>query len=226
MISVRLDASKQFAREMNNLVSYSLGFIEGIGIGKPLFFATVGEKAKEILSASIDSMARQSPETLHHVYEWYQAGSPSSRLFDITCTVSNLGFSLNSTFRQSTSIKNGSKVPFYNKANLMEFGVSVTIAPTSSSVLAFEDDGQQVFTSSPVRVDEVGGGATTGSFQNAFDMFVNNYFSQAFIQTIGINKNFRSLGLYKKNLRAGLRGGKTVGISSGYKWVANLGLGV
>ena len=225
MISVKLDSSKQFSKEMNNLVNYSLGFIEGIGAGKHLFFATVGEKVKEILSSFIDSMARQSPETLHHVYEWHQTGSPSSRLFDINYTVSNLGLSLKSTFRQSTSIKNGSKVPFYNKANLMEFGVSVTIAPTSSNVLAFEDNGQQVFTSNPVRVDEVGGGATTGSFQNAFDLFVNSYLSQAFMQTIGINKKFGNLDIYKKNLRAGLRGGKSVGISSGYRWVVNLGVG-
>lgn len=226
MIDIRLDSKKQFSKEMNNLVSYSLGFIEGVGAGKHLFFATIGEKVKEILSAFIDSMARQSPETLHHVYEWHQTGSPSSRLFDITCTVSNLGLSLKSTFRQSTSVKNGSKVPFYNKANLMEFGVSVTIAPTSSSVLAFEDDGQQVFTRSAVRVDEVGGGATTGAFQNAFDIFAKSYLSQAFMQTIGISKRFGNLDVYKKNLQAGLRGGKSVGISSGYRWVVNLGVGI
>jgi hypothetical protein len=226
MIDIRLDSKKQFSKEMNNLVSYSLGFIEGVSAGKHLFFATIGEKVKEILSAFIDSMARQSPETLHHVYEWHQAGSPSSRLFDITYTVSNLGLSLKSTFRQSTSIKNGSKDPFYNKANLMEFGVSVTIAPTSSSVLAFEDNGQQVFTRSAVRVDEVGGGATTGSFQNAFDLFANSYLSQSFMQTIGINKKFGNLDIYKKNLQAGLRGGKSVGIPSGYRWVVNLGVGI
>jgi hypothetical protein len=226
MINIRFDMDKAFAKEMNNLVQYSLGFVEGVNAGKHVFFATIGEKSKEIISSFVDSMARQDPNSLHHVYEWYQAGSPEARLFDITYTVSNLGLSLKSTFRQSTSIKNGSKVPFYNKANIMESGMSVTIRPKNATVLSFEQGGEQVFTSNPIQVESPGGRETHGSFERAFDLFVNSYFSQAFMQTIGISKKFGNLEIYSRNLRAGLKGGKPIGVSSGYRWVANLGVGV
>ena len=226
MIRARFDIDKRFAREMNNLVKYSFGFIEGIDAGKHLFFATVGEKVKEILSMFIDSMARQSPESLHHVYEWYQTGSPNARLFDINYTISNLGLSLKSTFRQSTSIKNGSRVPFYDKASLMEAGVSVIIKPIEAQALVFEDGTNTVFTNGPVKIDRVGGGQTDGAFRAAFDTFINSYFSQAFIQTIGIDKRFGNLITYKKNLQAGLKSGRAPGRAAGYRWIANLGVGI
>ena len=226
MITARFDIDKSFAKEMNNLVSYSFGFIEGIDAGKKLFFATLGEKVSEVISLFIDSMARQSPESLHHVYEWYQTGNSNARLFEINYTVSNLGLSLKSTFRQSTSIKNGSKVPFYDKASLMESGISVIIRPVQSNVLVFEKDGKTIFTPNPVIVDNVGGQYTAGSFEDAFDTFVNSYFSQAFLQTLGITQKFGNLITYKKNLQAGLKGGKPVGMKAGYRWIANLGVGI
>jgi len=225
MIVADFDKKKTFLKEMNNLVSYSLGFVDGVNGGKHLFFATVGEKTKEILSLFIDSMARQSPQTMHHVYEWYETGNPGARLFDISYTVSNLGLSLKSTFRQSTSIKNGSNVPFYNKALMMENGVSVTIRPKNSDVLVFEDNGQTVFTKNSVTVEKVGGPETAGSFQEAFDTFVNSYLSQSFMETIGVSKRFGNLVTYKKNLQAGLKIGRSAGLSAGYRWIANVGVG-
>ena len=225
MISVQFDLDRKFAKQMNNLVKYSFGFIDGVNAGKQLFFATVGEKTVQIMSEFIDSLARHDPESLHHVYEWEQVGNSNARLFEINYTVSNLGLSLKSTFSQSTSIKNGSNVPFYDKANMMEAGVSAVIRPVNSDVLVFEQDGNTIFTRNSVRVDDVGGSATTGSFQQAFDLFVNNYFSQAFLQTFGISKRFGNLYTYKKNLRSGLRLGKPAGFSAGFRWIANLGVG-
>ena len=225
MIAARFDIDKSFAKEMNNLVSYSYGFIEGVNAGKKIFFATIGEKVKEVMSAFIDSMARQDPASLHHVYEWYQVGSPDARLFDINYTVSNLGLSLNSTFSQSTSIRNGSKVPFYNKATMMEAGMSVIVKPVESNVLVFEQDGKTIFTPNPVVIDRVGGPDTAGSFQSSFDLFINSYFSQAFLQTAGISKRFGNLATYKKNLQVGLKVGKSAGVSAGFKWITNLGVG-
>ena len=226
MIGVRFDADKSFQREMNNLIKYSYGFIEGVNHGKQIFFASVGKKTVEAISLFIDSVARQDQESLHHVYEWYQVGSPAARLFDIEYTVSNLGLSLKSTFRQSTSIKNGSRVPFYNKANMMEAGMSVKIRPVNSDVLVFENNGQTVFTKSPVSIERVGGPQTAGSFERTFDLFINSYFSQAFMEVAGISKKFGNLITYKKNLQAGLKVGKAAGVSAGFKWITNLGVGV
>jgi len=145
--------SNQFKKEMNNIVNYSVGFLEGVQKGKTVFLKTVGLETVELMKEFIDSNARVNPEMLHHVYEWNQTGSPSARLYDISYTTSNLGLSFRSSFSQSTSIKDGSRTPFYDKARIMEYGIPVTIRPKVAQVLAFEDGGETIFTQGPVRVD-------------------------------------------------------------------------
>jgi len=226
MISVKFDPDKTFLKELNNIVNYSLGFIEGANKGKAVFLATFGERVTEITKLFIDSMARQSPESMHHVYEWYQVGSPNARLFDINFTVSNLGLSLKTSFRQSVSIQKGSNVPFYNKAAIMESGASVVVKPRKSDVLVFEKDGETIFTKNAVSISNPGGSAVAGSFQQAFDSFINNYFSQSFMQSSGIRQRFGDMTLYNKNISAGIKLGRSAGISAGFRWIANVGVGV
>jgi len=226
MIGITVDKDKSFLKELNNIVSYSLGFVEGAKRGKTIFLATFGERVTEITKLFIDSAARQNPESLHHVYEWYQTGSPNARLFDINFTVSNLGLSLKTTFRQSVSVQNGSKMPFYNKAMVMESGAAVTVRPKESAVLVFEQDGQTVFTKNPTEINNPGGVSVAGSFQETFDLFINSYFTQAFLQSSGIRKKFGDMSLYKKNLAAGIKLGSSVGVSAGFKWIVNVGVGV
>jgi hypothetical protein len=225
MIVARFDQDKSFAKEMNNIVNYSLGFIEGANKGKAAFFATLGERVKVVLEQFIDSSARQSPETLHHVYEWHRTGSPEARLFDIQFSVSNLGLSLKSTFTQSTSTQNGSNVPFYNKASVMESGMSVTIKPRKAQALVFESGTETVFTKNPVNVSNPGGVAVVGSYEKTFDLFINSYFTQAFLQSSGIIKRFKDTSLYKKNLRSGVKLGRQVGVVTGLRWIVNVGVG-
>ena len=115
--------SKQFQKEMNNIIGYSTGFIDGIGRGKQAMYAALGPQISELAEQFIDANARVSPELLHHVYEWHRTGSPEARLFDIDFTVSKFGLTFKTSLKQSTSIKNGSNVPFYNKAEIMENGI-------------------------------------------------------------------------------------------------------
>jgi hypothetical protein len=173
----------------------------------------------------IDSNARVNPEMLHHIYEWNQTGSPSARLYDISYTTSNLGLSFRSSFSQSTSIKNGSRTPFYDKARIMEEGIPVTIRPRIAQTLAFEDNGETVFTKGPVRVDNPGGAEVEGGFERVFDMFFNRYFSQAFLRVSGIAKYLENPYVYKKNMSAGKNMGRSKGLSTGYRWIANAGVG-
>lgn len=224
MISVTFDRNGLFNKQMRNLVDYSFGFIEGVERGKTLFFAQLGEGTKEILEQFIDSSARQNPEALHHVYEWYQTGSPEGRLFDIDYTISNLGLSMMSTFRQSTSIRNGSTVPFYNKARVMEAGISVRISPTNAERLVFDIDGNTIATPNTVTVDNPGGSYVQGSFGATFELFVNKYFTQAILQTTGLNKRFGNVVTYNKNLQAGLKVGRSAGVAAGYRWITNMGV--
>ncbi len=217
--------SKQFKKEMNNIVNYSIGFLEGVQKGKTVFLKTMGLETVELMKEFIDSNARVNPDMLHHIYEWSQTGSPSARLYDISYTTSNLGLSFRSSFSQSTSIKNGSKTPFYDKARIMEEGIPVTIRPKVAQALVFDDNGEVIFTKSPVRVDNPGGTQVEGGFERVFDMFFNRYFSQAFLRVSGVARYLENPEVYRKDMKAGKTMGRTKGVSTGYRWIANAGVG-
>jgi hypothetical protein len=217
--------SKKFKKEMNNIMNYSLGFLDGVQKGKTPFLRSLGVNAVEIMKQFVDSNARVNPEMLHHIYEWNRTGSPAARLYDISFTTSNIGLSFKSSFRQSESIQDGSKTPFYDKARIIENGVAVTIRPKSSEVLAFEEDGEMVFTKKPIRVNNPGGAAAQGGFEQTMDLFFNKYFSQSFLRTSGVAQYLENPEVYKKNLRVGKARGRSKGVSVGYVWVANAGVG-
>jgi archaellum component FlaF (FlaF/FlaG flagellin family) len=222
-MNVTLDTRK-FQQDMNNIVKYSFGFLEGIEKGKVRFLEFLGKETIEVLKQYIDSNARTNPSALHHVYEWYQVGSPDSRLFDIVYTVSNLGLSIKSTFRQSSSIQNGSTTPFYNKARIMENGTPVTIRPKKAKVLAFESNGQEVFTKKPVTVMNPGGN-TANKFEQIFDTFMLKYFKQSFLKNSGLLEHLKNPVAYKRNLSAGKKAGRSKGVQVGYRWITNVGVG-
>lgn len=213
--------SSDFSKDMRKLIEYSTGYLDGVKLGKTKFLNNLGVGTIEAMKEFIDSYARVNPEMLHHVYEWDMTGSPNARLFDLDYTVSNLGLSFKSEFRQSVSVKNGSTVPFYDKARIMEQGIPVVIRPKRAKALAFTDDGEEIFTKQPVTVENPGGEAVQGGFERAIDSFFNNYFSQAFLRSSGILDYLEKPTLYKKNLRAGMKQGRSKGIDTGYRWIAN-----
>lgn len=222
MIQVKFNSGK-FMSDMNNVVGYSLGFLEGVNTGRSQFLSKLGAGIKEILKEYIDSNARLSPETLQHVYEWYESGSPEARLFDISYRVVGPGLSFNASFRQSSAIKAGSTVPFYDKARIMELGIPVTIAPVRSTVLAFDIDGETVFTKNPVVVNNPGGSSAQGGFEKTFEAFFSRYFTQAFLQSSGLIRYLKAPVAYKQNFAKGVKGGKSVGVSVGYRWIVGAG---
>lgn len=215
-----------FEKQMNNILDYSFGFLEGVESGKKVFLDNLGKSTIEALGAYIDTSARLNTQALHHVYEWYQTGSPSARLFDLNYTVSNLGLSLTGTFKQSRTLSQDSKVPFYNKARIMENGVPVKIKPKSSGVLAFKDAGETIFTKKEVTVKNPGGDQVRGSFNQIMDEFMLRYFKQSFIKASGLYEYINKPVLYKKNLAAGAKAGKYKGVTTGYTWIANAKIGV
>ena len=221
MIKVKFD-NRAFQKEMKNIIDYSTGFLDGVQIGKKEFLNTLGPKVAEQASQFIDANARVDYKSLHHIYEWSQTGNPSARLFDMKVTVRNLGLSFTSGFSQSKSVKDGSRVPFANKAMIMESGRSVTIEPRFADSLRFEVGGEVVYTKKPVVVDNPGG-ETKGQFSNVFDMFFAQYFSQAFLRSSGLKYYFENPQIYKKSLSSGKRGGRSVGIAVGSRWIANAG---
>jgi hypothetical protein len=221
MLRVVMD-SKQFQKELNNIMQYSTGFIEGIQKGKSAFYLGLAPKIAEMASQFVDVNSRMSPELLHHIYEWEKVGSPEARLFDIDYKISGVGITFTSSLKQSSSIKNGSNVPFYNKAKIMEEGMGVTIRPKRANALRFEIDGQEVYTSREVRVDNPGG-QTQGQFEKVLNNFFGVYFRQSFLNSSGLLQYFKSPQVYSKNLNSAKRGGRSLGLKTGYQWVANAG---
>ncbi len=217
--------TRQFKKDMNNIVDYSMGFLEGVQSGKKAMLDLLGRETIQLLKEYVDSNARVNPEALQHVYEWYQSGMADGRLFDVEYTVSNLGLSVKSTFRQSTTIKDGSRTPFYDKARIMENGIPVVIKPKFVEVLSFDINGEQIFTRTPVKVKNPGGDVQ-GNYEQVFDSFFSRYFTQAFLRTSGIAQYLENPTVYKKNMSAGKRGGRAIGVSTGYRWIANAGVAI
>lgn len=223
MLKLVID-SKQFKKEMNNIMDYSTGFLEGIQKGKMEFYLSLAPKVSELAAQFVDANARMSPELLHHVYEWQKTGSPEGRLFDLDYTVRTMGITFTSSLKQSVSIKEGSNVPFYNKAKIMEEGIAVTIKPKRASVLRFEIDGTEVYTSKEVRVENPGG-QTQGQFENVLNNFFGVYFRQSFLNSSGLLQYFKYPQAYKKNMPSAKRGGRALGLKTGYRWIASAGVG-
>lgn len=218
--------SKSINTQLNNIVNYSFGFLDGIERGKKIFFNKLGLGVINALGQYVDMQARSNPEALHHVYEWNQTGSPSSRLFNLTYTVSNLGLSVNSTFTQSRSVSENMNTPFYNKAKIMEEGIPVTISPKRSGALRFSGPSGEVFTRRPIVVQSPGGNEVNGSFESAVDEFMTRYFKQSFLRASGLYEYIKKPTIYKKNIKAGSRMGKSKGVETGFKWITNATIGV
>lgn len=218
MLKLVID-DRQFNKDIRNIIEYSKGFFDGVKQGVPEFLRGVGASVVDNLKDYIDSNARVSPQLLHHVYEWNQTGSPSARLFDIDYIASTNTVSFVSSFRQSSSIKDGSNVPFFDKARIMEYGLPVTIIP-KKKVLAFDDNGETVFTSKPVTVTNPGGDVA-GEYERVFNSFFKNYFAQSYLESAGIlaylnNPTDFAVGMSK-------RGGRSQGVSVGRNWIAKAG---
>lgn len=210
----------QLIKDLNNIVEYSIGFLEGTKAGKKTMLANLGEQLQEMVGEFIDSNARVDPQKLHHVYEWYRTGSPAARLFDIDYNVTNGGLSIDGTLTQSRSNAKGSKTPFYNKAKVMESGSPVTISPKSAKALRFEKDGKEVFVSGSVTVDNPGGDEVSGSFEETFRLFFITYASQALLSMSGLADHLSNPVEFKKSFAAGARGGKAIGYSAGIKFIS------
>lgn len=212
--------SKQFAKDMKNILGYTEGFLNGVQAGKAEFLKNLGAELKEAIYDYVDTNARVDPAMLHHVYEWYQVGRPGARLFDISYVSDSNSLTFFSTFSQSRSIKSGSNVPFYNKASIMENGTPVRIKATKAKVLRFEEDGKEIFVSGSVEVKNPGGVQAEGGFRKVFESFFQTFLTQSFLKSSGLEKYLETPELYRKNLSNAKRGGKSLGYTTGYRWIS------
>lgn len=218
--------TRAMEKQLLNIYQYSAGFLDGINKGKSKFLTNLGIDVILVLKQYVDAEARSNPKALHHIYEWYQTGNQNARLYDFNYTVSNLGLSFKSNFKQSTTIANGSSTPFYDKAKIMEEGVPVTISPKKSNKLVFDINGETIFTSNDVTVENPGGDYVAGSFEKVIDEFFNVYFRQSFLRSSGLYSYIKNPIVYKQNILSGSKGGRSIGLNTGFKWIANARIGV
>lgn len=223
MLNIKWD-DLQFKKEMNDLVNYSVGFLDGVEKGKNNFLRNLGKLTTDSLKDFIDSMARVDRQMLHHVYEWNQTGNPSARLFSLSYNIVGGGLSINATLTQSKVAASGAKEPFYNKASIMENGIPITISPKKRA-LRFEVNGETIFTKKPITINNPGGQESQGGFEQTMNTFFNSYFTQSFLETSGITRYFNTPTLYHKYLQRGIRGGgRASGVSAGYRWITEAGV--
>jgi len=222
MISIKFD-DKNFFKDLTNIAKYSEGFLEGAELGKNKLAKSLAENGIDIFKAFVDQNARVDQNSYHHIYEWYQIGNPEGRLFDISYSVNDGYIFFNSTFLQSNTVKQNSNTPFFNKAEIMERGLPVTIAPVNSSVLTFEINGNQVFTSNPITIEHPGGLHVMGTYERIFDMFFKEHFYESVLASTGISSYLKDIKTYKDNLKSGKISGRSKGIEVGYNWITRAG---
>ena len=174
---------KDFQKEMKNAIDYSVGFVRGVESKKLSFNIELANVVKQALFKYVDSSARVDPDSLHHVYEWGQAGNPGARLFDIQSDVSNTVIRFSTSFLPSGSVSESGGAPFVNKASVMEAGTTITITPSANGVLAFENDGETVFTREQVTIESPGGNVA-GNFERVVNEFFTNYLNYGIMKEL------------------------------------------
>lgn len=224
MLHVRLD-SKDINRILGNTVSFSYGFLQGTEIEQIFFNQQLGEYTVDALNKYIDSQARIDPKSLHHVYEWDQTGDESGRLFLLKSKASKRVIHFYGKFLPSKTISGPYSDPFVNKAEIMENGISITVAPRDSDFLAFEDEGQLVFTRSAVHIEHPGGDQVAGSFGKVVDEFFLTYYTNAFIAPL-IADLSRADEFTRAFPQGAQGGGRSAGIRAGKKYLSVKSLGV
>jgi hypothetical protein len=206
---------------LGNTVSYSYGFLDGVDVDQILFNQKLGEYASDALGYFIDSIARSNPTTLHHVYEWGKVGMKNARLFEINAKASKRQITFSGKFLPSKSTSGTSNTPFVDKANIMENAIEVVVSPKNSKVLAFEVDGEMVFTTDSVYIANPGGDEVAGSFGRAVDSFFDSYFTSSLLKPF--MKKLENPIEFANSFPLGTRSGRSAGITAGKKYIRSAG---
>jgi hypothetical protein len=218
MISASFDM-KEFNKMFKNINEYSNGFFRGAEANRENFNDQLGKYTIDLLNKFIDSKARMSPESLHHVYEWGAVGSPSARLFFLEAKTTKSNILISGNFLPSSSISENSSEPFVDKAKVMENAISIEISPRASNVLAFDVDGESVFSMDSIFIANPGGDEVAGSFGKVIEEFFENYFTNSVLYQSGLFKKLSNPKEFYQNFSSGaIGGGSSLGIRSGKEY--------
>lgn len=140
---------------------------------------TIENSVKRKFLPYMNAYSQANRRGMHHMYEWGKVGNSTARLFDLKIPNSSRGkanFTMRLTYRPSRSLvplseaqatpnpNTGAVVEkrhiFYNKAMVMESGITVTVRPQKAKFMAFDNPPGSpptlsglTFTSKPVTID-------------------------------------------------------------------------
>ena len=221
MITARIKGN-DVIKMLKNSVEYTGAFASELRKNQDILNKKVGEESIDAFYEYLDGLARLHPGMLHHVYEWGQVGNPMGRLFDLTLSVNKTSAVVNAELLQSDIPSPTSTEPFYDKAQIMEDGSTVTINQVEADVLFFEIDGEEFFRSGPIVIANPGGEATRGSFLKAFDEFYGSYFTEVHLKAIRFYQYFANPRVFEKYFASATRGGASVkGRKAALSWIIN-----
>jgi hypothetical protein len=221
MITARI-RGEDVLRMLKNSVEYSDSFMRELKGSQDILNAKVGEESVDAFYDYLDGLARIHPGMLHHVYEWGQVGNPMGRLFDLTMSSNKTSAVITAEFLESDVPSPTSSEPFYDKAQIMEDGITVTINEVEAKALFFEIDGEEFFRSGPIVIANPGGQATRGSFLQAFDEFYGSYFTEVHLKAIRFYKYFSNPKAFETYFGSAVRGGAaSKGRKAALSWIMN-----
>lgn len=223
MIRTRIDP-RELTKTLDNIVDYSVGFTKGVKIKRTEFNKQLGGFIEDALYKYVDAKARANPGELHHIYEWGMVGVPSGRLFQLNMSYTQRSIYFTSTFLQSTTTSETSKEPFLDKAQIMESGITITISPRDAEVLAFEQDGEMVFTSGTVVIENPGGEGVARSFEKVVKDFFDNYLVVGLLRGSGLFDKLSYPKEYLNRFSQGSKSGESAGISAGKEYLSMGGI--
>ena len=159
-----------------NLMDYQLSLATDLHHDQ-IISARISKSAAGLISEYFnlyyDSLARTKKYLYQHVYEFDLAGEKSSRLFKQQIKTSGNTSIIKYDFTDAQKPNKNGYV-FKNKAYVMENGQRVVIKPKNAKVLAFEANGEMIYTKNPITIRYPGGRAAAGSFNSELSKFMNS----------------------------------------------------
>jgi hypothetical protein len=116
---------------------------------------------------------------------------------------------------------------FYDKATVMEDGITVIVNEVNAEALFFEVDGVEYFRTGPIVIENPGGPDVRGSFLQQFEQFYNVYFDEVYLRAIRFYQYFMDAKPYEQNFAAAMRSGsaRNIGKKTALSWIMNMPVG-
>lgn len=138
----------------------------------PTVYKMISSAGAKLISKYFDSyvdhVAKIDAYRYHHIYEFGKTGFSTSRLFKSSIKNGEITY----TLVESTK-PNDNGYLFKQKAFVMEAGDPITIVPQRSRFLAYQIDGEEVFSKSSV-IKNPGGKYVAGAFEKLFQEFFSS----------------------------------------------------